>query len=227
MPDTFLRIFLYGAAAVAVGTGAIIATEKFGSNDTESKEHATAAVYAAAQRADATARALQPQWKSDADILAEPSAPAETVTPARAHGFRLHAEGGSDRAAADVAAAVAAVPPAREPLISFGENAVEFIVPVHPQSGEVARLPIALALAVDPTAVPPHVQETARKMAMDFFDEVMDAAAATTDPHNAAYHRRWESAAFLSDREFKMRYGRVAFVQMNKMVAQEAAAGIR
>lgn len=220
MPDTFFRTFLYGVATVAVGAGVAILAGEFVAGGSPEQANAAASVSPVAERVPA--QAAQPEWKSDFD------ASVQAVKPVGANTYlqtRAPLSEGKTRPLQQLAVAAAYAEPVPEPVISFSKDAVEFTVPVDPRSGRQATMPVALALAIDPVGLPEDVREAAQEMAMDFLDSMQETAAAVAaDPQNPLYYRRWEDAAFLSDHNFKMRYGRVAYVQMNMLAAQEAAA---
>lgn len=112
------------------------------------------------------------------------------------------------------------------PVVSFAENgAVEISVPVD-DSGGVSRsvpVPVALELAANPQGLSPQMRDAVNDMALDFL-EAVESGAAADSANSEAYLRTWKNAARNSDYQFRMRYGRVAFIQMNLLTAQEAAA---
>lgn len=113
-----------------------------------------------------------------------------------------------------------------QPAVSFAaDGAVEIAVPVDHAGGgsRAATVPVALELAANPQGLPPQVQDAIYDMALDFIEQVGLGAAADT-ANSAGYLKAWEAAARNSDYQFRMRYGKVAFVQMNLLMAQEAAA---
>lgn len=115
------------------------------------------------------------------------------------------------------------------PVLSVTDSgAVEVAIPVAYSGGAErhATVPVALALAADPRGLPQSMRAAVQGMANDFLDDIAPAAGGS-DPSSAAYFSRWQAAARKSDQEFKMRYGKVAFVQMNLLTAQEAAASAR
>lgn len=114
-----------------------------------------------------------------------------------------------------------------QPAVSFtAEGAVEVAVPIT-HSGNHSRsaaVPIALELAANPQGLPPQMQDAVYDMALDFIEAMGQSVPTGTANTDANYLRAWKTAARNSDYQFRMRYGRVAFVQMNLLMAQEAAA---
>lgn len=230
MPDTFFRTIICGAAVAAVGAGVFIAATSKSAPDQGGKDlstpiTSTVTAHTRAGDLSASASSLAARVAS----VADPSRDKAQLQPALGSGQtlanasqqrgQLFAQGEqfspADNALAD------------SPVIHVGKDAIELAVPVNPQSGQLAQMPVALALALDPAGLPPQMQEAAQAMAMDFIENVAEVAAVAQSPQSADYYQRWQDAAFRSNRDFRMRYGRVAYVQMDLLLGQEAAAGIR
>lgn len=90
-----------------------------------------------------------------------------------------------------------------------GAAPLEVVVPVV-QSGEGLTIPASLANPSVETALVPTSEEGVEQLADEFAHRLADEGVS---PESPQYLQAWEDAAWLSDLQFKARYGQQAWMQ--------------